>query len=54
MEDAVELLLKKLTQLEKKVEMYYQMLKINNELDFIINGTYLVEEDVNNILIGNY
>ena len=54
MEDIVELLLKKLTQLEKKVEMYYQMLKISNELDFIINGTYLVEEDVNNILIGNY
>ena len=54
MEELLELLLKKVAFLEKKVEMYYQMLKIENELDFIINGTYLMEEDVNNILLGNY
>lgn len=52
MEELLDMLLKKINTLEKKIEKYYQMLKIDNELTFIINGTYLLEDDVNNLLQG--
>ena len=54
MEELVELALKKIENLEKLVEKYFQMLKIENELDFIVKGTYVTEEEVNKICSGNY
>lgn len=54
MEELLELALKRIEILEKKVEKYYQMLKVDNELDFIIRGTYVTEENMDNFLAGNY
>lgn len=50
--DMVELILKRLNELEKKLERYYKILKIDNELDFILNGTYCFEKDIENLLQG--
>ena len=52
MKEIIELILKRLEALEKKVEKYFSLLKVDNELDFIIKGTYLMEEDVSKILEG--
>lgn len=54
MEEMLEYALSKIDALEKKLEKYYDMLKAENELYFILNGTYLMEEDINNLLIGIY
>ena len=54
MEELLELALKRIDNLEKLVEKYFHILKVDNELDFILRGTYLTEEDVNNIITGNY
>ena len=54
MEELLQMALKRIDALEKKVERYYQMLKVENELDFIMKGTYLSNEQMNNILEGNY
>lgn len=52
--NVVEMQLKKLMDLEKKLESYFKMLKVDNELTFIMNGTYLVEDELQNILNGIY
>ena len=49
-----EMLLKNITEIERKIEKYYQILKIENELDFILKGTYVLQEDIDNIMSGNY
>lgn len=54
MEELLDLALKKIDVLEKKIERYYSLLKIDNELDFILNGTYILEADYENIMSGNY
>ena len=54
MDNFVEILFKRLNALEKKMEKYYRVLYIENELDFILNGTYIFEEDLAGILDGNY
>ena len=54
MQELLELALKRINALEKKVERYYQMLKVDNELDFIMRGTYVTEEEMENIINGNY
>ena len=54
MEAMLELALKQIAMLEKKIEKYYQMLKIENELDFILSGNYVLDEQIENILNGNY
>ena len=54
MEEMLEILSKRLDDLEKKVERYYHMLKVDNELDFIMRGTYITEEDIEKIKTGNY
>lgn len=48
----IDFLLKKIDELEKKVERYYSYLKVHNELDFILNGTYFLNTDVENLLLG--
>ena len=54
MEELLELTMKKIDNLEKKLEKYYSLLKINNELDFILKGTYILQEDFDNVLAGQY
>lgn len=52
--EEIELAVKRFAQLEKKLEIYYKMLKIENELGFILNGTYLLEEDIDKVISGIY
>ena len=54
MEELLMLAIKRVEELEKKVERYYQLLKHENELDLILKGTYLSQQDVNSILTGSY
>lgn len=48
-----ETILKRLQALEKKVEKYYRILFVENELDFIMKGTYFAE-DLEDVLAGKY
>ena len=52
--EALELALKRIADLERKIEKYYQLLKTENELDFILKGTYVLQGDIDNIITGNY
>ena len=52
MQEMLEQLLKQIEMLEKKVEKYFSILKIDNELDFILNGTYITKEEVEKIVEG--
>ena len=54
MEELLDLALKKIDVLEKKLERYYSLLKIDNELDFILNGTYIMQNDLEEVMMGNY
>ena len=54
MEQLLELALKRIAELEKKLERYYKMLDVTNELDFVLNGSYILEDDLEKILSGNY
>ncbi len=54
MEELLELALRRISELEKKLERYYKLLNITNELDFIINGTYVIKDDLEKIMSGNY
>ena len=51
---SLEILLKKITELEKKLEKYFNYLKIDNEIDFILKGTYIIQEDIDNLIMGLY
>ena len=53
MQETLEIILKRLADLEKKVENYYNLLKLNNELDFILKGNYVLNSDIEKILNGN-
>ena len=50
----IEHLLKKINELEKRIENYFNHLKIDNELDFILKGTYVLRGEVLNIINGLY
>ena len=52
--ELLENALKRISNIERKIEKYYEMLKIENELDFILNGTYVFSEEIENVLNGNY
>lgn len=52
--ETLELALKRIADLERKIEKYFQILKIENELDFILKGTYVLETDMENIINGTY
>ncbi|MBO5954936.1 MAG: hypothetical protein J6Q13_03105 [Clostridia bacterium] len=54
MQELLELALKRIDKLEKKIEMYYSLLKVENELDFVLKGTYLKDKDLDGLLTGNY
>ena len=48
----LELALKRIADLEKKLERYYQLLLTRNELDFIIKGSYTLNNNLQNLLEG--
>lgn len=52
--ELLEFTYSKLLELEKKLEHYYSMLRIENEINFILNGTYILECDIENVLKGTY
>ena len=54
MKELLDLAFKKINSLEKKMELYYKMLNINNELDFVIKGTYVCEDEIDKVLKGEY
>ena len=44
---------KQVKELTTKLEYYYQLLECKNELDFVLRGTYLVDE-LTKVINGNY
>ena len=54
MEEMVELAFKKILNLERLLERYFKILKVENELDFVLKGTYLFDEDLNGVFSGEY
>ena len=50
----IEYLLKRINELEKKLEQYFNHLKIDNELDFILKGTYILRDEIFNLTNGLY
>ncbi len=54
MQDNYELIIKRLSDLERRLERYYQLLLIRDELDFILKGKYIVDEDLQEIMNGTY
>jgi len=52
--ETLELALKRISDLERKLEKYFQILKVENELDFILKGTYVFESDIDDVVNGNY
>ena len=46
MEEMIELALNKIGELEKKVEKYFEILEVKNELDFILKGSYVLKEEL--------
>lgn len=53
-EEMVQLALKKIDELTKRLEKYFDILRIENELDFILKGTYVLQSDIDAIMSGNY
>ena len=54
MQELLELALKRIDNLERLVENYFKILKVDNELDFIVKGTYLMPEELNALVEGNF
>lgn len=54
MDELLELTIKRIDALEKRLEKYYHLLEVKNELDFILNGGYIFKEDIDAIMSGNY
>ena len=52
--DLLEKAYTKIIELEKRVELYYSMLKVENELSFVLNGTYIFDDDLVSIINGTY
>lgn len=53
-QELLEQLYKKIEELEKKIELYYEMLKTENELSFILKGTYVLSSEIDAVLNGTY
>ena len=49
MNEELEDVLRRLSELERKLEKYYELLVRQNELDFILNGTYILDQDIDDI-----
>ena len=44
--EEIERAIQKIYQIEKKMEKYYEMLKLENELDFILKGGYVLKDEL--------
>lgn len=53
-EQMIEQLNQRVFNLEEKIETYYRLLKIEDELDFVLNGNYYLNDEIGKILIGDY
>ena len=51
-DEMLELAMQKIATLEQKLEKYYLLLNVENELGFILKGTYILDSDIENILKG--
>lgn len=51
-EEIIELNQHKISVLEQKLEKYYQLLNVENELSFILKGSYILNTDIENLLNG--
>ncbi len=54
MQEDLDLALKRISELERRLEKYYQLLHIDNELDFVLNGTYIAPVEIEKIVDGAY
>ena len=54
MEDLLNQAFRKIENLEKKLERYFSLLRVENELDFILKGTYIVQDDYDKVMAGQY
>ena len=52
MEELLEMALKKIADLERRVEKYFKILLANNELDFVLKGGYILNSDIEDVLNG--
>ena len=54
MEELLEKAIRRIDSIEKKLELYYKLLKVENELDFVLKGTYITADDIDVVLQGTY
>ena len=54
MDENLELALNRIAELERKLEKYFEILQVQNELDFILKGGYLRDADISSIISGEY
>ncbi len=54
MDEMLELALSKIDNLEHMLEKYFQILKVDNELDFVLKGGYVTESEIDDVLDGTY
>lgn len=54
MEEDFESALKRIAELERKIEKYFEILQVQNEIDFILKGSYVFEDEIEQIISGNY
>jgi len=52
--ELLELALARIAELERKLENYYEILRIDNELDFILKGTYILKQEIDDVVNGIY
>ena len=51
-DEMLELAMQKIATPEQKLEKYYLLLNVENELGFILKGTYILDSDIENISKG--
>lgn len=49
----LDIIYKRLSELEKRINIYLASIEMN-ELDFVLNGGYIFDEDLRCILDGSY
>lgn len=54
MEELLDLAINKIANIERKIEKYFQILKVENELDFVLNGSYILNDALGEIISGQY
>ena len=52
--ELLNLQIKKLNEMEKRLEFYFKRLKFENEISSILNGTYVLESEIQAVLNGIY